>query len=285
MTQGIYETSEIFNARNFFPPDFWKSRSMPEIQLRLFNSPKSRYDVIIGCDVLKSGFMLEHARNTVTWDGLTISLTLATKTLPSVTTSFSCAHTAWAVYTSTATTILQAKYDKFSPQDIVSKCVHLVMPQQDKLLQLLSKFSRLFSGSLGRYVNKKCSIQLKDPSTPSIFCNPYSVPLIHQKVSQQELDHLISKKVLRRIPKSEWAFPTFLIPKKDRRVRWISDFWRPNKLLCCPRYFLPNIPVIMQKRVSYKHITKLDISMGFYTFELDEEAQKYCVISFPFGLY
>ena len=41
----------------------------------------------------------------------------------------------------------------------------------------------------------------------------------------------------------------------------------------------------MQKRAGLKHITKLDISMGFYTFELDEQAQKYCVISTPFGLY
>ena len=41
----------------------------------------------------------------------------------------------------------------------------------------------------------------------------------------------------------------------------------------------------MQKRAGLKHITKLDISMDFYTFELDEKAQKYCVISTPFGLY
>ena len=216
-TRGTYESSKIFHARNIFFPDFCKSRSVPEVQLRLFNSPKSRYDVIISRDVLKSGFVLDHVWNTVAWDGLTISMTLATNTPPFVTSSFSCAHTASAVYTNTI--ILQAKYDKFLPQDVVNKCEHLAIPQQEKLLQLLSKFSRLFSGSLGRYVHKQFSIQLKDPSTPPIFCTPYSVPLIHQKVFQQELEHLISKKVLRRIPRSEWAFPTFLMAKKDGRVR------------------------------------------------------------------
>ena len=61
-------------------------------------------------------------------------------------------------------------------------------------------------------------IQLKDPQTLPIFCNPYPIPFIHQKVFQQDLQHLIDEKVLQRIPRSEWAFPTFLIPKKDRQV-------------------------------------------------------------------
>ena len=41
----------------------------------------------------------------------------------------------------------------------------------------------------------------------------------------------------------------------------------------------------MQKIAGFKFITKLDISMGFYTFELNQNAQKLCVISTPFGLY
>ena len=73
--------------------------------------------------------------------------------------------------------------------------------------------------------------------------------------------------------------------KKDGRVPWISNFCRLNKLLKRARYFLPNIPAIMQKRAGFKYIAKLDISLGFYTFELDQNAQKLCVTSTPFGLY
>ena len=109
--------------------------------------------------------------------------------------------------------------------------------------------------------------------------------MTHQQVFKKELQHLIDEGVLRRIPRSEWAFPTFLIPKKDGRVRWISDFRRLNKLLKRARYFLPSIPAIMQKRSGFTLISKIDLSMGFYTFELDEHAQKLCVISTPFGLY
>ena len=108
---------------------------------------------------------------------------------------------------------------------------------------------------------------------------------MHQEVFKAELQHLVDEKVLQRISRSEWAFPTFLIPKKDGRGRWISDFCRLNKLLHWPRYFLPSIHAIMQKRAGFSYITKLDISMGFYTFELDSHAQQYCVTSTSFGLY
>ena len=68
------------------------------MQLRLFDSPKSRYDVIIGRDILKHGFVLDHAKNTISWDGLTISMTQATSSSSQINTSFSCTITASEVY-------------------------------------------------------------------------------------------------------------------------------------------------------------------------------------------
>ena len=95
----------------------------------------------------------------------------------------------------------------------------------------------------------------------------------------------MDKGVLEHIPRSEWALPTLIIPKKDGRIRWVSDFWKLNKLLKRPRYFLPSIPEIMQRRQGFKFITKVDIVMGCYTFEIDEASQHLCVISTPYGLY
>ena len=45
--------------------------------MRLFNSSTSRYDTIISRDMLKYGFVLDHACHTVTWDGLTIEMAQA----------------------------------------------------------------------------------------------------------------------------------------------------------------------------------------------------------------
>ena len=280
-TQGTYQTQEYVVAREIIFPDFCKSRKIPQVNIRLFNSPTSRYDVIVGRDILTSGFVLDHSHNVITWDGLSVPMTpLRTpNAVPPVATYFQCTDTAKAVYATGGTPILDAKYDRINPHDVAHQCTHLSATERDKLYTLLAQFSELFSGKLGRYVKQTFSIHLKDSSVNPIFCNPYSVPLAHQQVFKKELQHLIDEKVLQRIPRSEWAFPTFLISKKDGRVRWISDFRKLNKLLKRSRYFLPSIPAIMQKRAGFTHISKIDLSMGFYTFALDKAAQRLCVIS------
>ena len=186
-TQGSYKSSKYFMANNIFFPDFCRARRIPEIVMRLFNSPMSRYDVIISRDVLRYEFVLDHARHTVTWDGLTIEMTRAATQTNPTSTSFTCSFSAEQIYANEKTKILHAKYDKALPTDVVQTCTHLSSQNQTKLLQVISKFPQLFSGALGRYVHKKFSICLKDPNVTPVFCNPYPIPLVHQQVFQKEL--------------------------------------------------------------------------------------------------
>ena len=185
-----------------------------------------------------------------------------------------------------ATHLLESKYDKTDVMEVAAQQKHLNAAQREQLGELLSKYTRLFSGKLGRYPHRKLDLELIPEGRKRLrFQRHYPVAHVHRDVFEQELNRLVELGVLEKTVEAEFAAPTFLIPKKDGRVRWISDFRELNSVIKRKCYPLPKINDVLKKRSGYKFFTKLDISMQYYTFELTEQAQDLCVISTPFGLY
>jgi hypothetical protein len=102
---------------------------------------------------------------------------------------------------------------------------------------------------------------------------------------KKELTHLVRIGVLAAQQESEWAPPSFIIPKKDGRVRWISNLHQLNKVIRCKQYSFQIITDILRKHSGYKFFTKIEVSMQYYTFELDKESQDLCTIITPFVKY
>jgi hypothetical protein len=50
-------------------------------------------------------------------------------------------------------------------------------------------------------------------------------------------------------------------------------------------YPIPKIAQMLQELENFAYATSLDLNMGYYTINLDSDAQKLCTIVNPFGKY
>jgi len=274
-------------------PEFSPTQKVPgPIRATMFKNDDSNYDLIIGMDLLQAlGIDVMSSSKRVMWGDLTIPFrpsdyfvthTFDASSISSEDNPDDEALAKEAGYKSKV--LLHSKYEKVDPQEVARQQKHLNQQQQADLARLLSKHMKLFSGKLGTYPHKKIHLELKPNAVP-YNCRPYPIPRSQRQVFKDELDRLCKVGVLSKCGPSEWLLPSFAIPKKDGRIRFITDFRELNKMIKRRVYNLPKIQDILTKRTGYQFFTKIDVSMHYYTFELDDASKELCTICTPFGNY
>ena len=91
--------------------------------------------------------------------------------------------------------------------------------------------------------------------------------------------------ILRRVNRSEWAFPAFTIPKPDGSLRSLANLIELNKRIKRKPFPLPKISELLQKLEGFLFATSLDLNMGYYHILLTPHAATLCTIVFPWGKY
>ena len=287
---GTFNSNRSVKLRGGFLPEFDRHKTFYGVTATVFNNPECPYDIILGRDLLNElGIVIDFANFTIKWFDRIVSMKPP---------NHFHLHTNWAMVfdrnvvnlyddddpIADESFIMDAKYEATSPHEVAEKQTHLSEHQRRQLEQALADTVALFDGNLGHYKYAKIKLEL-EPGAQPVHAKAYSVPKQHEPAFLKELRHLVDIGVLEPCGPSEWASPTFIIPKKDGRVRWISDLRELNKVLKRKVYPLPLIDEVVARRSGYKYFTKLDLTMMYYSFELDDESKDLCTIVTPYGKF
>ena len=105
----------------------------------------------------------------------------------------------------------------------------------------------MFDGGLGHYTQTKIHIGL-DPTIEPRHFKPYPIPNIHLPTFKKELDHLVDIGVPEKAGMRAWVSATFITPKKDGRVCWVSDLRYLNTAIEREQYPIPIIQDVIIRR-------------------------------------
>ena len=290
---GSMCSQELIRLKGIRLPEFDKNCRVEGIKALIFDN-QCKYDIILGADFLNMiGLDIKYSTGEMEWYGNTLPMRepwdMNNKEFLHMVDTYHLQEEdetfgedwldCYAIEK-----ILDAKYEQVDTKEVINKQNHLNAEQKKDLEQLFEKYDKLFNGKLGLYPHKKVHIEIEPNATP-VHKRPYAVPRIHMDTFKKELDHLVEIGVLSPQGMSAWASPTFIIAKKDGRVRWVSDLRKLNEVVVRRQYPLPVIKDILKKRTGYTFFSKLDVSMQYYTFELDDESKDLCTIATPYGLY
>ena len=167
---------------------------------------------------------------------------------------------------------------------VESNCRHLNASKHQALADVLIKYPSLWDNKLGTYPDSKVHLELSNNAIPH-SSRGYPVPFAHNKLFKEELDRLVSIGVLEPCGHNEWCAGTFIVGKASGGCHWVTDFHGLNKHLKRWAYPIPKIQDMLQGIQGYEWLSKLNASMQFYTFKLDEESKEISTFATPLGLF
>jgi hypothetical protein len=206
---GSYQSSAMVVMCNLRLPELDKNRNIDQQKALIFESETCEYDVILGADFLtKTGIDVKYSTGTIQWFENELPLQdphtfkdkdyVAMAETTAIQQEMKFFGMDWYDPTCYATEVLRAKYEQVHIDDVVSQLGHLNDQQKTDIKQVLSKFTKLFDGTLGVYPHRKFHIDLEPGAKPK-HARPYPVPIIHLEAFKKELMQLCEITVLQGI--------------------------------------------------------------------------------------
>ena len=279
---------------NFILPEFSTSTTVSHDVDLIEEGLDFGYDMVIGRDIMKAlNIDLKFSNGTIVWDELVIPMKEYygnddTRNLKAEEVFTLLSQSAEPIATKEMTKrmveILDASYEKADLKEVCQKATNLAEPERDELYKLLIEFEDLFDGTLGRWKTEPAKAELREGAKP-VYQRHYPIPNINREAFRTEIKRLVDLKVLEPVAESQYGSPAFIVPKPDRTVRFVTDFRRVNATVKRKPFPIPRIGETLQSMQGFTWASTLDLSMGYWTIELDPETKDMTTITTEFGKF
>jgi len=129
------------------------------------------------------------------------------------------------------------------------------------------------------------SLYLKDDAQPK-FYRPRQLPYGLLKPVQEEISRLVSKGILVKVEKSDWATPIVPVVKPDGSIRLCGDY-KVTLNTSLQNMVSTTRPLedIVNSLQGSNWFSELDLRNAYHQLPLDEKSSNLTTLSTPFGLY
>ena len=160
-----------------------------------------------------------------------------------------------------------------------------LVSKTEKLSDMLKRHDKVFNKGLGTIKGFKADIKLQDDAK-SLFCKARPIPYALRQKDEEELNHLESQGVVKKVEWSDWASPIVCVPKKDGSTRICGDFKVfITRVLPDNPYPLPDTEDVFATLGSGTVFSKIDLSNAYQQMELTAESQHYLTVNTHKRLY
>ena len=255
-TQGKHECNKTTFMEHIQVTKFVNGRSIEGLQANMFHSTSCPYNVILRTDYLQAiGMKLDYQHDVIQWLDVIVDMKnvcnyrnflevqdmglqpqdnkflnelyeLNQIYYDTIEDNFLC-NNAWDNF---AAEILERKYDRVTARDAVAQQDHILPKQKQLFKNTLEKHEILFDGKLGHYPHEKFHIDFVEGSKP-MFKKAYHVLFQRESLFKDEIQNVVKDGILEPCGQLHLAAPTFVVPKKDNRVQWVSNFCELNNLI------------------------------------------------------
>ena len=307
---GKFTTAQQAKIKNHRILELNSKRQLGRLKVQVTDGDLCIYDFVFGRDYMhRYGIDLRFSEGVIEWDGMRMSMKHPKDLQPNeplkdpekeegdsidwlesqcechlYSLDMEIKFESWHMQ---AREIKDAKYEKQDPLRVTQDQKHLTQDQRNKLHALLTKYQELFEGTLGTWPDEEVTVELTADAKPYHCGKPIRIPHAHIATLKKEVDRLVEIGVLEKVDDNSkagpWCAPSFIIPKKDGRVRFITDYRELNKCIKRKPWPMPHIADLIQDIGKYKHVTAIDLSMGYYHFRLSDELSDMSTFMSPWG--